>query len=235
MKYMGSKNRISKFILPIMMQKRKPEQFWVEPFVGGANMIDKVIGPRIGGDTNPYIIALLQYMQRTIPLSFPHIGEQEYKQIQKNKQDTPDWLLGYVGFQLSFGAKFFGGYRRDKAGNRNYQNEAQQNLKAQQKNIIGINFVCTPFHKLLIPEKSLIYCDPPYAGVTSYKTNKFNYVHFWQWCRKMAQEGHTVFVSEYNAPTDFVCIWEKQICSSLTKNTGGKKGIEKLFVHRTQL
>ena len=42
MKYMGSKRRIAKYILPIMLEHRAPNQWWVEPFVGGGNMIDKV-------------------------------------------------------------------------------------------------------------------------------------------------------------------------------------------------
>lgn len=29
MKYMGSKNRIAKYILPIMLAERKPAQWWV--------------------------------------------------------------------------------------------------------------------------------------------------------------------------------------------------------------
>jgi len=55
MKYMGSKNRIAKYILPLMLKYRKPNQTWVEPFVGGANMIDKVDGKRIGADLNHYL------------------------------------------------------------------------------------------------------------------------------------------------------------------------------------
>ena len=37
MKYMGSKNRIAKAILPIMLQEadRRGITTWVEPFVGG--------------------------------------------------------------------------------------------------------------------------------------------------------------------------------------------------------
>ena len=44
MKYMGSKRRIAKHILPIMLKKAEEINIttWVEPFVGGANMIDKV-------------------------------------------------------------------------------------------------------------------------------------------------------------------------------------------------
>lgn len=35
MVYMGSKRRIAKYILPIMLSYRKEGQTWVEPFVGG--------------------------------------------------------------------------------------------------------------------------------------------------------------------------------------------------------
>ena len=58
MKYMGSKNRIAKFILPIMLKEanEKGISTWVEPFVGGANMIDKVPNnfQRIGIDYNAH-------------------------------------------------------------------------------------------------------------------------------------------------------------------------------------
>ena len=64
---------------------------------------------------------------------------------------------------------------------------------------------------------------------TGYK-DKFNHNCFWSWCRGKAAEGHKVFVSEYDAPDDFECVWEKEVNNSLTKNTGGKKGIEKLFI-----
>lgn len=38
---MGSKRRIAKDILPIILENRKENQFYVEPFVGGCNLIDK--------------------------------------------------------------------------------------------------------------------------------------------------------------------------------------------------
>jgi len=228
MKYMGSKARIAKYILPIMLRDRTPDQWWVEPFVGGANIIDKVYGNRIGNDSNRYLIALLKEMQIQIPFNPPHIGEDEYKAIQKNKHSYPDWLVGYVGFNLSFAAKFFGGYCRDGAGVRNYENEARKNLCAQQIHLVGVNFVCGDYHNLHIPENSVIYCDPPYENTTKY-VGSFNHTEFWNWCRIKASEGHTVFVSEYNAPEDFECVWQKEMCSSLTKDTGSKKAIEKLF------
>jgi len=59
MKYQGSKNRISKQLLEIINTYNKTERnIWIEPFVGGANMIDKVATSfnRVGCDNNKYII-----------------------------------------------------------------------------------------------------------------------------------------------------------------------------------
>lgn len=230
MKYMGSKNRIAQHILPIMLAYRRPDQYWVEPFVGGGNMIDKVSGNRIGADINKYLIALLKEMQKD-NFSLPFVGEKEYQDIRNNKENYPDYIVGYAGFQLSFGAKWFGGYRRDKVGIRDYQNEAQQNLKSQQNMIKDIDFYCCDYMELNIPWHSIVYCDPPYKDTTKYKDN-FDHIIFWQWCRDMVVKGHTVFVSEYNAPDDFECIWQKEIVSSLTKDTGRKKAVEKLFRYK---
>ena len=35
MKYQGSKNKIAKHILPIILKNRTPDQYYVEPFMGG--------------------------------------------------------------------------------------------------------------------------------------------------------------------------------------------------------
>ena len=63
MKYMGSKNRFAKELLPIILKYRKEHQYYVEPFVGGCNMIDKVKGNRIGADANKYLIAMWKGLQ----------------------------------------------------------------------------------------------------------------------------------------------------------------------------
>lgn len=110
MKYMGSKRRIAKEILPIILKDRQEGQWYIEPFCGRCNSLDKVDGKRIGNDVNKYLIALLEEMQRE-DFSLPFIGEEEYKRMKENQEQYPDWLLGYAGLQLSFGAKWFGGYR----------------------------------------------------------------------------------------------------------------------------
>ena len=236
MKYMGSKRRIAKDILPIILKDRKDGQYFYDLFCGGGNLLEKVDGNRVANDNNEYLIELFKYMQ-TDNFNLPFVGEIEYKNIQNNKKNYPKWLVGYVGFQLSFGAKFFGGYRRDKAGIRNYENEAQQNLKAQQNLIKDVEFVCGSYDKVKLEQNSIIYCDIPYKNSTKYNTSKnFDYDKFYDWCIEKHKEGHKVFISEYEMPQDkFECVWSKEISSSLTKDTGSKKGIEKLFIVRGDL
>lgn len=226
---MGSKNRIAKHILPIILKNRRENQWYVEPFVGGANLIDKVDGNRLGNDTNPYLIALLQKMAEGINKEdIPFIGEKEYQDIKKNKEKYPDWLVGYVGFQLSFAAKFFGGYRRDQAGVRDYSNEAKQNILAQQNSLKGVVFVTGDYLDLEIPCNSIVYCDPPYKDTTKY-SHSLDYEVFYRWLRKLHTDGHCVFVSEYNMPPDFKIVWEKEVSSNLDVKTKGKKETEKLY------
>jgi DNA adenine methylase len=229
MKYMGSKNRIAKFILPIMLEKRKPGQWWVEPFVGGANIIDKVAGNRIGADKNKYVIHALisirDYLHE-LPKNNQEFTEQMYKKLRQSETYKHK---GYAGFAFSYSGKWLGGWCRDGLNKRDYVREAYKNAEKQSKKLQEIKLINESYQNIEIPENSLIYCDPPYTKTTKYKDN-FNHDEFWQWCREKHKEGHTIFISEYEAPNDFKCIWQKEINSSLTKNTGAKKGIEKLFV-----
>jgi DNA adenine methylase len=224
---MGSKRKIAKEILPIILEGRKSSQWYVEPFCGGCNSLDKVSGKRIGSDINKYLIALLKEMQKD-DFEIPFIGEEKYKDMQKNNDKYPNWLLGYTGFQLSFGAKWFGGYRRDKIGIRNYETEAQNNLKKQRELLKDVLFYCCPYHQLDIPENSIIYCDPPYESTTNYK-DVIDYKRFWNWCKEKTLEGHKVFVSEYHAPEGWESVWSKKVTTMLDVHNY-KDDTENLFV-----
>ena len=108
MKYMGSKARIAKHILPIMLKNRKECQWWVEPFVGGGNIIGKVKGNRIGSDSNKYVSSLLDYLSKgNLP---EEISKEKYQSIKQFKDDYPDWLVGYAGICCSYSGKWFGGF-----------------------------------------------------------------------------------------------------------------------------
>ena len=58
MKYMGSKARFTKEILPIILKDRKPEQWYIEPFAGGMNAICEVQGNRIANDIHYHLIQM---------------------------------------------------------------------------------------------------------------------------------------------------------------------------------
>lgn len=236
MKYMGSKNRIAKYLLPIILKDRKPDQWYVEPFVGGANMIDKVEGRRIGADSNHYLMAFLKALQ--LGFEAPrNIDLQLYNHVNSNKSIYKDEIVGCIGFCFTYSAKWFGGFignskdvvcvGRDRIG------ESYRAIEKARLQVSGIELFSCRYWELEIPEESIIYCDPPYANTTKYKDD-FDHVVFWQWCRDMSDKGHQVFISEYNAPDDFECLWQKEIQSGLNTNTA-KKGIEKLFKYNPNL
>ena len=58
MKFMGSKSRIAKYILPIMLKNRKEGQVWVEPFVA-CSSLTKYTGSKRGIEKlfiyNPFV------------------------------------------------------------------------------------------------------------------------------------------------------------------------------------
>ena len=230
MKYTGSKRRIAKEILPIMLKKRG-SRVWVEPFVGGANLIDKVEGRRIGSDSNHYLIALLKALQNGW-LPPTTITEKEYKAIKA----APEWYDPAVVAAALIGCSFGGIWARTyarNAGRTNYALRFYNNVKAQAPNLKGIEFYACSYDELVIPPNCLIYCDPPYAGANYYK-DEFDHDRFWEWCRKKSREGHIIYVSEYNAPDDFLCVWQKEISANLNNQTAAgaqKKAVEKLFTY----
>lgn len=238
MRYVGSKRRISKEIIPIMTKSRGGRT-WVEPFVGGANLIDKIDGCRIGADSNEYLIALLRKLQAGW-LPPTEISEQEYKTIKESPEFYDPALVASAMIGCAFGGMWGDVYARGKARDgspRNHALEFHNNVKEQAPRLAGAEFYCCSYDELAIPDNSILYCDPPYMGTNHYK-DAFDHVKFWQWCRDKSGEGHRVFVSEYAAPGDFICIWQKEInanVSNQSKKESSVKRLEKLFIYSPDL
>ena len=229
MRYTGSKRRIAKDIIPIM-EKVRNGRIWVEPFVGGANLIDKVKGERIGADSNHYIIALLQKVQSGW-LPPADISEWQFNEMRDAPELYDPALIAFINTALSFGGYWRGGFSRDAKGT-NYALRGRNNLAAQAPLLRGIKFVHSSYDVLDIPENSLIYCDPPYAKTCKYK-DAFDHIKFWDWARQKSVEGFPLFVSEYEAPEDFISVWQKEIPVTLNnQGTSNKRSaVEKLFIH----
>ena len=230
MLYMGSKARIAKHILPLMLAHRTPDQWWVEPFVGGGNMIEHVTGKRFGSDSNPYVIDALTVIRDRldlIPRNNTEFTVTDYKTMREVGQHP---LKGYVGFALSFGGKWFGGWASNKR-KRDYVAGSYRSAVKQHTKLQDVVLICATYDRIIIPPSSVVYCDPPYAQSTGYRC-EFDHVSFWNWCREQSHCGHTVFVSEYTAPDDFVCVWEKDIRMKLPKDNNTTWATERLFTYK---
>lgn len=231
MRYLGSKNRIAKDIIPIILKDVDDFAPWVEPFVGGFNMIDKVLDgrKRIGSDVNPFVTALFKALQQGwIPPD--SLSEEEYADMRVHRDFYAPELVGFVGFGCTFASKFFGGYARGrdgKGGSINYALRAKNSLLEQIKNLMDVEIYNLSYADLPIPPQSVIYCDPPYADTTGYN-NAIDHEHFWEWCRQKSSEGHHVFVSEYKAPDDFTSVWSREVSSGVNKGQR-KSSVERLF------
>lgn len=236
MQYVGSKNKISKQIVNLLMSKYKNDQTYIEPFVGGCNLIDKLyhLPKRIGNDANYYLIEMWRALQKGwIPPV--HVSEEEYLDIRANwKAKTNKYspeLMGYVGF-CTFGSNFMDSYPKAHSRNpfdeRIYYREHYVNVMRQVPKLEGVIFENKNYLDLDIPEGSLVYCDPPYEGTIDY-LNGIDHSQFWDWIRGISKHS-TVFVSEYKAPDDFECILEIPLTSGYRNSKGNNiKKIEKVF------
>jgi DNA adenine methylase len=247
MKYIGAKTKIAKDIVPIIQSyiDNSNKTDYIEPFVGGANIIDKVnCYCKIGFDINEYLIALLAEAKQDPELKFlpKECSFEHYKEVRDsyNKKDGKftKCYIGGIGFLASYGGRFFdGGYGRDSKGGRSIYSERKANLQLQARTtgFLSSCFFCADFEKTLTKtfnniKNSVIYCDIPYRNTKKYNNKDFDYDKFYELVIKLSKDNY-VFISEYSMPEEFECIWQKEV--SVLQKSDRKKGdraTEKLFV-----
>jgi len=105
------------------------------------------------------------------------------------------------------------------------QLERLQNLQNLQ-NLEQLNFSTLSYEKVKIKPNSIIYCDPPYRGVTEY-LNVFDHDKFWEW---VMDHSDPVYVSEYAAPKNVHVIMAVNKKARLAA-TGDTHSVEKMFAN----
>lgn len=252
MRYLGSKEKLKKYIIPILCAAMddKHQQF-VDVCCGGCSIVSSMpTDNKIAIDRNEYVISLWQKLQRNklngylmdgIPFDITRDQYNSIKDSYINKDCRwPDYVIGYIGSAGSFGGAWFNGYsapnynkRNSKGEPENHYNESYRGLEKQLHSFEYLEttvFVNMSFLDFTPTTGSVIYADPPYAGTKKYKDD-FPHEDFYDWCRRMNELGHKVFISEYNMPDDFTCIWEKEKVCGLGTVTGRNQNVknEKLF------
>ena len=246
MTYMGSKARYAGHIVPILQRAIDDNKAttYIECFVGGANILDKIkCENRIGYDRSETLIALLNQAAADFS-AVPTEGTREM--WDKGKGYVKDGIMpedmtladiGAIEFFASFSNRGFpGGYAKN-TDKRDYYNEAYRNMEAQAPALAGAEFKCQNYWDL-DPNTTgaVIYLDPPYQGTKQYgyaNQPVMDYDHFWNWVRDISTKNY-VFISEQNAPEDFDIIWQQS-----TNRTNGLdnnyRAVEKLFKYNKGL
>lgn len=189
---------------------------------------------------NKYLIALFKHLQNGGTLLL-EVTRELYSEVRANyKQDGKyeDWYIGNIGFLASYNGRWFdggyaqAGYEKTKTGQRyrDYYKEAKANIESQIPYITDIILDVKDYREITPIDNSMIYCDPPYANTKQFaNATNFNYDEFWNKIREWS-ENNFVLISELQAPSDFVCIWEKPVSRSI-KSTDKSVAVEKLFTY----
>lgn len=250
MRYSGSKSRIASDILGIVTNGLSGDMLYIEPFVGGCNTFGLVNHPyKVGIDNNPYLIDMWKMFQCGY-LPPIDVSRDDYEFLRgiarRNEFDSNySWLVGYVLNSCSYGSAWCNGYASYNANRgENHVLEAYNNLVNQLKLfhyfsdssfIYGSYEDCEGIIDNNDNRDCIIYCDPPYQNTKGYMVDSFNHDVFWSWVRKMSiRDNCKVYVSEYTAPNDFECIWEKSRKDGMSMSRCGDKQstkIERLFVY----
>ena len=256
MKYLGGKQRLGKYIAPILkdiLNKNQDLTYYLEPFCGALGVLRNMTNldiPIQANDYHPDLIALFIAV-RDNKIELPnHISEETYL-YYKHQVESPNAMKGFIGFGTSFGGRFFAGFAQKYLNGKkeDFCLEAKRSLTRLAPLIQHVNFTCLDYTKLK-PNKALIYCDPPYQFTKfpiKYRRDvkyydKFDNLEFWDIMRVWSK-NNIVIISETDAPSDFTCLWKKEktrsICQSKKtryKNVSETPIVwEKLFIHQSLL
>lgn len=235
---LGSKIKYANSICPILQKiiREKGIDTYIECFVGGANIIDKIkCKNKFGYDRSDTLIALLQQAvldwDGVLKEGTRELWEKGKMYIKDGIKPT-DMSLSDIGAMEYFASFSNGGFSYGYAKNtqtRNYFKDGYLSLKRQIPLLRDITFKCQNYWELEPVEGALIYLDPPHKNAKHKNYARqipIDYEHFWQWARELSKKNY-VIISEQVAPDDFEIIWRKE--TKKIGNTDNYEEVEKLF------
>ena len=241
--YHGGKQRIGREIANVIYDVstiiEKESNFkikgYCEPFCGMLGVYQHIPElfsdhrPKLqykAGDTNKSVIKMWKEVQKGWVPPTKSISKSRYDTI-KNGSDSA--LKAFIGCSHSFRGVFCGSYFPQ---NESKIKHSSDKIRSQKNAISNIRFSDGEYTQYSNLKGFIIYCDPPYEGTMSYGDNIFDHKKFWNIMRKWSKQN-IVFISEYRAPKDFVCIGSSKKYSTISGKGSRDERIEKLFVHNS--
>ena len=170
-------------------------------------------------------------MWRALQNGWKPSGKCAYATWNRLKTAEPSPSRTLYGHVCSFGGQFFTHFLNDPK----YAQRGSLNVKNTALDLANVLFHDASSYDAFEPKNMTIYCDPPYRNnkVINQHFKHFDHDRFWETMRRWSKHN-LVLVSEYTAPDDFACIWEKQRKNFATDKQG-VLSTERIFVHRSNL
>lgn len=246
MTYMGGKQKLQKYLLPIINKYIKDNEIenFYDVFCGGFNIGAYVDCENIyANDLSPTLIGLHKQAQEDFS-KICHDGSREqwdrcydeYKKVKKRnftiEPEIPYSEIGAIEWFGGFSGRGFPGGYGVKSEGRNLFEERYNNLKAQseEEGYQKAIFTCKDYRELEFKDNSLIFCDAPYKETKAYGINtKFNYAEYYKWLLQTATQ-FPIIICEQSLPADVPAevIWQKEVKRDIDHNKAKKT--EKMYL-----
>lgn len=236
MRYVGGKSRQAKLVREVVAERAGGRPNYLEPFVGGGSVF-AVVAPlftvAVGADVCPEVPCFWEAVRDGwVP---PDTMSRETWEALRGSDDvTP--LRAWAAFAGSYKGLYFSSYGAVSPG-RNYLAESQRATARKAAGLTGegVVFAHAPYDVWSVDESWVVYCDPPYAGTTSYPGagGAFDHGAFWDVCADWSAAGALVLVHEYTAPDG----WEPVLTTTRTatlSSQGGTQSRREILFARSQ-
>jgi DNA adenine methylase len=210
--YHGGKSRLARKFAPLLVEAllRSPTQRFVEPFVGGFNLVPAIwpLLPARGADFVAFCSdthrGLIEFY-RAVSGGWRPNGDltREGRESLRLLDDWSNPETTFAAFACSFGGKEFGWWAQNRKGT-NYARQGAKSVERKAPWIAEAWFAAQDFSEALVRPGDVIYADPPYANTTGYSRKngggKFDHERFYAVAEEWAGRGARVFVSEFTIP-----------------------------------
>jgi len=232
MTFLGGKWEIRKWIAEVVARFRAVGQPIWEPFCGGLNTAAVHGGEVWCSDIQADLIGLYRAVRAGwVPPN--EVSRETYAQAKQGM--VPEPLRAFALFGCSFrgikGAGYSGrnvhwAQRKGRPAGLIRADRARAARRALLRDVPRVSQLITADFLALSPAPTpfLIYCDPPYQGVTGYGF-AFNHERFFERCVEWGRHT-TVLVSEYSCPVG-ECVSELERNSNI--HNGKTRPVERIY------